>query len=217
MKSLENKNFIKSIQSAKFPKRKVYILAHLQPSEDITGGPFYTDGVLDEEFVHQLGVWAERYVLVRSWYHPSVKGLEKKRRKLKPITDDSEARKAQEFREAARERSRNMLPMPPGYTGYPTVPEVTRAVNESGLSGVVMKEVEMQQLMETLCWDGRLMKVMDGQGFKSVRGANSSEADINENSLTESPCGNCPVFDLCEEGGPVNARSCTYFQEWLAF
>ena len=67
LKSLESKSRIKSIQSAKFPKRKVYILAHLQPSEDVTGGPFYTDGVLDEEFVHQIGAWAERYVLGRSW------------------------------------------------------------------------------------------------------------------------------------------------------
>lgn len=35
------------------------------------------------------------------------------------------------------------------------------------------------------------------------------------NGLTEAPCGNCPVFELCEEGGPVSPGSCVYFQRWL--
>jgi DNA-directed RNA polymerase III subunit RPC6 len=105
--------------------------------------------------------------------------------------------------------------MPPGYTGYPTVPEITRAINQSGISGVVMKEAEMRQLLETLCWDGRLMKVMDGKGYKTVHRPKTHDADASANGLTEAPCGRCPVFDLCEENGPVNAGSCTYFQEWL--
>ena len=39
--------------------------------------------------------------------------------------------------------------------------------------------------------------------------------DSAGNGLTESPCGRCPVADIYEEGGPVNARNCEYFQEWL--
>lgn len=215
LKSLENKSFIKSIQSAKFPKRKVYILYQLQPSEDVTGGPFFTDGTLDEEFVHQLGMWAEKYVLGRSWYHASTKAPDKRKRKAKLSAEEAEHLKTQEFKEIQREETSVALPMPPGYTGYPTVPEITRAINQSGISGVVMKEAEMRQLLETLCWDGRLMKVMDGKGYKTVHRPKTHDADASANGLTEAPCGRCPVFDLCEENGPVNAGSCTYFQEWL--
>ncbi|KAK3945213.1 DNA-directed RNA polymerase [Diplogelasinospora grovesii] len=35
------------------------------------------------------------------------------------------------------------------------------------------------------------------------------------NGLTEAPCGRCPVFELCEEGGPVSPGNCVYFQRWL--
>lgn len=28
---------------------------------------------------------------------------------------------------------------------------------------------------------------------------------------TETPCGHCPVFDFCDESGPVNAESCHYY------
>ena len=216
LRTLESKILIKSIQSAKFPKRKIYILAHLQPSDDVTGGPFYTDGVLDEEFVHQLGLWAERYVLGRSWYHPTSKLALKKKGKSKLSTEEATELRALEFKDATREQTRSMLPMPPGYIGYPTISEITKAVNDSELSAVVMKEAEMRQLMNILCWDGKLMKVMGGRGYKAVRQGMAGDGENIGNGLTEAPCGRCPVFDLCEESGPVNARTCTYFQDWLA-
>ena len=220
LKTLESQNLVKGVFSAKFPGRKVYILAHLQPSEDISGGPFYTEGKLDDEFVHQLGVWSEKYVAGRSWSHSTVKEPKRKRDISNLTAAQAEDLKAQEFRgeEPAKQRSRRViLPLPPGYTGYPTVPEITKAANESRITPVSLKEAEMRQVMDTLCWDGRVMKVMDGKAYKTVHPAGREDDRDLENGLTESPCGHCPVFDLCEEGGPVNARSCTYFQDWLAF
>lgn len=40
-------------------------------------------------------------------------------------------------------------------------------------------------------------------------------ADRPLNGLVEAPCGKCPVFDLCEDGGPVSASNCVYFKTWL--
>lgn len=31
----------------------------------------------------------------------------------------------------------------------------------------------------------------------------------------QSPCGPCPQFNFCQEGGPVNATDCKYFSTWL--
>ncbi|PPQ72523.1 hypothetical protein CVT24_004829 [Panaeolus cyanescens] len=33
--------------------------------------------------------------------------------------------------------------------------------------------------------------------------------------LTEAPCGLCPSFEFCKDGGPVNPRECTYYGDWL--
>ncbi|KAI9721394.1 MAG: 34-kDa subunit of RNA polymerase III (C) [Chrysothrix sp. TS-e1954] len=35
------------------------------------------------------------------------------------------------------------------------------------------------------------------------------------NAFSEVPCGRCPVFNLCQEGGPVNPKECGYLGEWL--
>lgn len=36
------------------PTRKMYMMANLTPSAEITGGPWFTDGALDADFIKQL-------------------------------------------------------------------------------------------------------------------------------------------------------------------
>jgi DNA-directed RNA polymerase III subunit RPC6 len=38
---------------------------------------------------------------------------------------------------------------------------------------------------------------------------------LGDGGMTEVPCGRCPVFDMCEVGGPVNPTNCEYFEQWL--
>jgi DNA-directed RNA polymerase III subunit RPC6 len=33
---------------------------------------------------------------------------------------------------------------------------------------------------------------------------------------SESPCGVCPTFAFCKEGGPVNPQECVYYGDWLS-
>ena len=217
IKSLESKNYIKSIKTVKWPNRKTYMLSRLQPSEDVTGGPFYTDGILDEEFVHQMSYWIERYIIGRSWWHPPLPEPSKRKSNSRLTQEQAEELRARDIsrRVHGRPRSEAMLPYPASYNGYPTLAEVTRAVNASELSGVVMRESEVSQLLDILCWDGRLEKIRNGRSYKAVRRVAGEDGAVLENGLTESPCGRCPVFDICEDDGPVNARTCEYFQDWL--
>ncbi|KAL9600815.1 MAG: hypothetical protein Q9219_002953 [cf. Caloplaca sp. 3 TL-2023] len=252
LKTLEGKSYIKQIKTVKFPNRKTYMLAGLQPSEDVTGGPFYTDGVLDDEFVHQMARWTERYIVGRSWYQrPSDAHHHLPRQNTSSKSSKSNHHVSKPHLEAKRNAAlestpshsgpntsdaKRLLPFPPGYTGYPTVPEITRAINASNISPVTMKEVEMKQLLDVLVWDGRVEKNVFTDGYKAVRQAalvvidnDQRAAKSDENgregaekeyegkgsALTEAPCGRCPVLAFCEEGGPVNARTCEYFAEWL--
>ncbi len=224
VRALENRNYIKSIKSVRFPTRKTYILSKLQPSEDVTGGPFYTDGALDAIFIQVMSTWTERYIIGRSWWHPpsaennskkkSILKRGKERSHSKPGQEEAEKLRAEAMqrKEKTKERSKAMLPMPPDYEGYPTITEITKAINESKLTDVVMKKAEMQQLVDILCWDGRLEKVNNGKAYRAVR-----VIDDEKNGLTEAPCGKCPVFEICQDDGPVNARTCQYFQDWMKF
>ncbi|KAL8904871.1 MAG: hypothetical protein Q9207_002994 [Kuettlingeria erythrocarpa] len=239
LKTLEGKNYIKQVKTVKFPTRKTYMLAGLQPSEEATGGPFYTDGVLDDEFVHQMARWTERFIVGRSWYVPDSHHQTQKAKTSHhgPVSKqllESERNSALEHSSSSgRQGSREILPFPPGYTGYPTIPEITQAINHSGLSPVTMKEAEMKQLLDVLVWDGRIERNRFTGGYKAVkraalevmnkprssRGNGDGEATEDglpgRSALTEAPCGRCPVLAFCEEGGPVNARTCEYFAEWL--
>ncbi|KAF9563689.1 hypothetical protein CPC08DRAFT_686206 [Agrocybe pediades] len=48
-----------------------------------------------------------------------------------------------------------------------------------------------------------------GSVYRAIRVATST------NGLTEAPCGTCPSFEFCKEGGPVNPPDCVYYGEWL--
>ncbi|GEQ72906.1 hypothetical protein JCM33374_g6594 [Metschnikowia sp. JCM 33374] len=62
LKSLESQRYIKSIKSVKHPTRKIYMLYHLQPSIDVTGGPWFTDSELDTEFIDSLLTVVWRFI-----------------------------------------------------------------------------------------------------------------------------------------------------------
>ena len=62
LKSLESQRYVKSVKSVKHPTRKIYMLYHLQPSIEVTGGPWFTDSELDVEFINSLLTIVWRFV-----------------------------------------------------------------------------------------------------------------------------------------------------------
>ncbi|KAK1979877.1 RNA polymerase Rpc34 subunit [Colletotrichum cereale] len=125
------------------------------------------------------------------------------------------------------------LPLPAGYKEYPTVREIARFISQSGItSDTILGEEDMQKLIDVLVFDGLIepVRVAGRLGYRVTRAPRQSSAnwaarqdggpdeggpDPFVNGYTEAPCGRCPVFDLCEEGGPVSASNCVYFQRWL--
>ena len=206
----------------------------LQPTEDVTGGAWFTDGVLDEGLIHGLGEYVVYWVASKSW-------AVKTERVANPMAPDSsvevgkkrklveqgfgEIKERGEGVEGTGKRhqssrsksSMTYLPFPPGYKNYPTLSEITSAINSAGVSQVELKQPVIQQLVDVLCFDGHLIKVPDGDTYRSVKkpGQLSQPDALGPNALTEAPCGVCPVFELCEEDGPINAANCEYFQDWL--
>ncbi|ROV99644.1 hypothetical protein VSDG_03073 [Cytospora chrysosperma] len=144
----------------------------------------------------------------------------------------------------AREpRRTQLLPLPAGYNSYPTVRQIAELISTSGITNNTTLGIsDVQQLVDVLVFDGLVEPIRVGKvrGYRTVRAArvdpmpltavmrdHSMDDDMLElqaqdmgagpmsNGLTEAPCGRCPVFDLCDEGGPVNPQSCVYFQRWL--
>ena len=53
------------------------------------------------------------------------------------------------------------------------------------------------------------------EGIRKAAMREKELEDIGEGGITEVPCLRCPVFDFCEEGGPVNPATCVYFDDWF--
>lgn len=67
LKQLEGQRYIKLIKSVKHPTRKIYMLYNLQPSIDVTGGPWFTDSELDTEFIDSLLTVVWRFIALKSY------------------------------------------------------------------------------------------------------------------------------------------------------
>ncbi len=122
------------------------------------------------------------------------------------------------------------LPLPAGYNDYPTVEDLAASIASSHVAkGQTLRPEHIQELVDVLVWEGRLERVRVGDrvGYRAARVSRSSLApavaldhpdywEPRANGLVSAPCGRCPVFELCEEGGPVWAGGCEYFDQWLA-
>lgn len=234
LKSLEGKNYIKSVHNVKQPTHKVYMLAGLAPSEDVTGGAWFTDGVLDANFINSVAQYIEYTVSRKSWYEaaPGPATHRSKRLKTANGTVSVPAASGAAAAAAAEPADKVYYPFPAGYKGYPTLATITAAVNESGITPVRLGEEKISQLLEMLCYDGKLVQLNgDEELYKSVRNVSAvkeeqalKQAAVDEaaarrrlvkNGMTEAPCGQCPVFNLCAPGASVSPETCEYFDPWL--
>ncbi|KZZ89622.1 DNA-directed RNA polymerase III subunit RPC6 [Moelleriella libera RCEF 2490] len=126
-----------------------------------------------------------------------------------------------------------MLPLPAGFTGYLTVRDIARLLSNSGITNnTILTESDVKKLVDVLVWDNLIepIKIAGKVGYRVSRVAKQSTEswagredptgrdggpEPYISPYTEAPCGKCPVFDLCEEGGPVGPSNCEYFKRWL--
>ena len=79
---LQRLSLIKSVKNVKAPAQRTYMLHHLAPSDEVTGGSFYDAGDLDESLVEELSNLIVFHVKQMSW----VEGKKKRvKREHSPI------------------------------------------------------------------------------------------------------------------------------------
>lgn len=238
IKHLETKRLITDTKSVQFPTRKMYIKASLQPSDSMSGGVWYHEGSLDTSFIEGISQALYSYIHGKTFYFSSYKARKPSQVKRKATAGKSaaelhamraEALEPQVKLEDAPEedmiqiRHDAMLPFPAGYQKYPTLTECTRHIHASRIATIPLVEENIQELLNVLIWDDKIEAITTNPArvmYRAIR-KSAREMDIEgdqggpSNGLTQVPCGACPVFDICEEGGPVAPSNCEYFKRWL--
>lgn len=248
LKDLKSKRLVKEIKSAKFPTKKMYMLFDLEPSEENTGGAFFSEGEMDVGLVEALSGVVTDWVEKQSWaevstpvphshshshhsHHP-----QKKRKREDgtpaPVAPSLPIADAPKYKQPLSRQRKPLVPHSQSYQFYPTAADILDFIKNcdmltpSARLRFIDKDVEV--LLDMLVYDGRLERMAEDR-YRSVRRSfedafvgkpGDQEKQREEgmgNGCSDAPCGRCPVFHLCEPGGPVSAENCVYFDEWLKF
>ena len=244
VKQLQTKGLIAPFKNVEHPNKKMYIKASIRPSDRATGGPWYTDQNLDEAFIEELQRVVFDFVKRQSGYlstHGAARAVAPRKgvvvggrkRDAAEMAGGAGVPAAKTTKSPAQRREAALLPLPAGYTGYPTVRDIARLLSASGITNnTILSEDDVKKLVDVLVWDNLIepVKVAGKMGYRVARVAKQSTEswagredptgrdggpEPYVSPYTEAPCGKCPVFDICEDGGPVGPSNCEYFKRWL--
>jgi len=105
--------------------------------------------------------------------------------------------------------------------GYASSEEVCSFIRKSGLSKVDLKVQNIQSIIETLIYDGKVESVDHPRGRAFLAGKSvwykPTNLGILSNGFTQTPCGVCPIFRLCSSEGEITPIKCLYLKDWLEF
>lgn len=138
LKALEQKRYVKSIRDVKHPTRKIYMLYNLQPSVELTGGPWFTDSELDTEFVESLLSIVWRFICTKSYPNP-----------FPGAAGPSESTKF----------NLDQASYSNGYDGYPTLEDILKFIKKSGVTSVELALSDIQSLCDVLMFEDKIEKI----------------------------------------------------------
>ncbi|RHY43300.1 hypothetical protein DYB26_000054, partial [Aphanomyces astaci] len=93
--------------------------------------------------------------------------------------------------------------------GIVTLKQITDKVHESGIAKVSLGPDEMMSILNTLIYDDRVEEEWRDVSYKVSREVTDFD------SLSDTPCGICPVFDQCADGNIISPATCIYLTKWL--
>jgi len=103
-----------------------------------------------------------------------------------------------------------------GKHGPVSVTEVAEFIARSGVSNQPLQEEDISNILRTLCYDMELERIeVTHNGLSVDKFRVSKLTPPKMTAFTDIPCGVCPVFDDCHEGGPVSPENCQYYAKWL--
>eukprot|EP00096_Caligus_rogercresseyi_P016465 TRINITY_DN9135_c0_g1_i1.p1 TRINITY_DN9135_c0_g1~~TRINITY_DN9135_c0_g1_i1.p1 ORF type:complete len:325 (-),score=83.13 TRINITY_DN9135_c0_g1_i1:7-939(-) len=91
--------------------------------------------------------------------------------------------------------------------------ELLKYISELGISKVTLKLNDIEMILDTLIYDGKVEKVPSEDSKKYYR---ATESLLPTTGLVRVPCGICPVIKDCKKSvGSINPKKCIYMKEWF--
>ncbi len=186
----------------------MYILSGVQPSEEATGGAWFSEGRLDIGLVDTISKVIEHYVSTQSWQLvnqelPDERALSPVQKRKAPNDGFDEhgekrakATKTNEGKHKAKDTKqtppKSYQPFKAGHMSYPTLGDITRHILTLRVTPTILPQNAIAQLLQVMVYDDRL--------FKVYRRANDDEVpdDMVNDTMTMYRCFKTPN-DLIEQ------------------
>lgn len=91
--------------------------------------------------------------------------------------------------------------------------DVHKYISELGISKVQLRLEDIEAIMNTLEFDGKVEKSIKANDTKSYR---AIEPLLPTTGFVRIPCGICPVMKNCGSVGAITPTKCVYLKEWLS-
>ncbi|SMN19401.1 similar to Saccharomyces cerevisiae YNR003C RPC34 RNA polymerase III subunit C34 [Maudiozyma saulgeensis] len=202
LKSLESQRYVKSVKSVKFPTRKIYMLYNLQPSIEVTGGPWFTEGELDVEFINSLLTIVWRYIAENTFPDGFNTG----------------------------NKTQEQVHYAPTVSNGSTTQEILDFISLAQVANVELNTKDIRSLCEVLVYDDKLERIEHdyykvtlqsllqlGKMTTSTRATTEETEDKNSNnkSIYDDDSQDFCVYDYFRGIAPSNNdKEAVYFDEW---
>lgn len=139
------------LMSSQYPTRKIYMLSHLEPSVEMTGGPWYTDNELDTEFIKLLCSACLRFIKDRvSSAHVAV---------IIRLTDVATQSQPKQKSSSSESSQSNLLYPISAAPMYPTAQQILVFLSKSRITETQLSVEHVEMLLNVLVLDGEIEKV----------------------------------------------------------
>ncbi len=100
--------------------------------------------------------------------------------------------------------------------------ELVSLINEMGIATVSLTVRDIESILDTLIYDGKIEKMTIASMITNENGAKqnmyrSMKSIIDSAPIVRNPCGICPIFDDCHDDGLITPSTCIYLTKWLDF
>lgn len=200
LRSLDNRRLIKSIKSVKNSTRKVYMLYNLEPSIEVTGGPWFSENELDLEFIEEMCKVCLRFIENKESINGSING------NRSPLASSSSF--------GTLDNHDNHHLYPPSYDNFASVDEIHAFIIDKQITTALLTKEDMELLINRLVLDGMVERISVGGAAGTPVYKRSFKAPIDDRK-NEIPCIRCPVKRLCSKGGIINPEECVYLENYF--
>jgi len=196
LKVLETRKLVKTVKSVQQKTKKLYMAFELEPTREISGGPWYTDQEFDHGYVDAVKKTVLKFITTKKTatldeIHGAIatSGISEIALAVDDVRLVVESLVADglvEMTHATWFDDDDDDDDDPDYEPSASKRARTLATSSSGAARKKQKRYKIAKRIPTV------------------------------NYLTEVPCGTCPFRDRCEPGGVYAPETCVYMEQWLA-